>query len=298
MNYHDPVLLQESIEGLNIQNDGVYVDATYGGGGHSRMILKKISAKGHLYGFDQDEDVLPNLTENERFTFLNYNFRYLKRVLRLEGIDQVDGILADLGVSSHQINQAERGFSFRYDALLDMRMNQESGQTAADLLNDYSADQLQTLFSKYGEVRNAKTLAQAIVNERTKKPIQTTADFLLIMNPLVRGNRNRYLAQVFQALRIEVNDEMGALEDFLKDCLQVLKPGGRLVVISYHSLEDRMVKNLLRSGNTEGTVNKDFYGNIDRPFKIISKKAILPGEEEIKINPRARSAKMRIGERV
>jgi len=298
MNYHDPVLLRESIEGLDIKNDGIYVDATYGGGGHSRMILKKIGAKGHLYGFDQDEDVLPNLTENERFTFLNYNFRHLRRVLRLEGMDQVDGILADLGVSSHQSNDADRGFSFRYDALLDMRMNRESDLTAAELLNTYSADRIQQVLSKYGEVRNAKTLAQTIVSERSKKPINTTADFLLILNPLVRGNRNRYLAQVFQALRIEVNDEMGALEDFLKDCLEVLKPGGKLVVISYHSLEDRMVKNLLRSGNTDGTIEKDFYGNITRPFKIISKKSILPTDEEIKINPRARSAKMRIGEKL
>ena len=258
MNYHDPVLLRESIEGLTIKDDGTYVDATYGGGGHSRMILKQLGAKGHLYGLDQDEDVLPNLTENERFTFLNYNFRYLRRVLRLHSVDQVDGILADLGVSSHQINNADRGFSFRYDAMLDMRMNQDTEPTAADLLNRYSAEQLQLLLSKYGEVRNAKTLAQTIVAERVKKPIQTTADFLLIMNPLVRGNRNRYLAQVFQALRIEVNDEMGALDDFLKDSLEVLKPGGRLVVISYHSLEDRMIKNFFRSGNTDGQIEKDF----------------------------------------
>jgi len=295
MNYHDPVLLQESIDGLDIKNDGTYVDATYGGGGHARMILKKLDANGHLYGFDQDEDVLVNLTENERFTFLNYNFRYLQRVLRLHSVDQVDGILADLGVSSHQINQADRGFSFRYDAMLDMRMNRETEFTAADLLNTYSAEKIQLILSKYGEVRNAKTLAETIVAERAKKPIQTTADFLLIMNPLVRGNRNRYLAQVFQALRIEVNDEMGALEDFMKGCLEVLKPGGRLVVISYHSLEDRMIKNFFRAGNAEGEVDKDFYGNISRPFKAITKKTILPTEEEIRINPRARSAKMRIG---
>ncbi len=297
MNYHDPVLLQESLEGLNIRNDGIYVDATFGGGGHSKMIIQKLSAEGHLYGFDQDEDVLPNITENERFTFLHYNFRYLRRVLRLQGIDQVDGILADLGVSSHQFDDAGRGFSYRFEADLDMRMDQQQLLTAANILNTYEAGKLQKVFSQYGEVRNAKTLAQAIVAERVKKPIDSTGDFMMILEGTIRGNRNRYLSQVFQALRIEVNDEMGALKDFLQGSLEVLRPGGRLVVISYHSLEDRMVKQFLRHGNFDGKVDKDFYGNIYRPFKLISKKVIAPSEKEIKENPRARSAKMRIAEK-
>ena len=298
MSYHDPVLLQESIDALNIEENGIYVDATFGGGGHSRMILQKIGAKGHLYGFDQDEDVLPNVSENERFTFIHHNFKYLKRFLKLNGVAEVDGILADLGVSSYQLNQAERGFSFRFDADLDMRMNQQGDITAAEILNSYDLKDLQNVFSLYGEVRNAKTLAHAIVDERTRKPIKTINDFLNILGPLVRGNRNRYLAQVFQALRIEVNDEIGALKTFLESAKEVLKSGGRLVIISYHSLEDRLVKNFVKTGNFEGEVIKDFYGNIERPFKIITKKAMLPSEEEIKRNPRARSAKMRIAEKI
>ena len=297
MSYHDPVLLKESINALNIKEDGVYVDATYGGGGHSHLILKKLGAKGHLFGFDQDEDVLPNVSENERFTFIHHNFKYLKRFLKLNGVAQVDGILADLGVSSYQLNQADRGFSYRFDADLDMRMNQQGELTAADILNDYDSESLQNVFSLYGEVRNAKTLANAIVAAREKRAIQSINDFMQILKPLIRGNRNRYLAQVFQALRIEVNDEIGALKTFLKAALEVLKPGGRLVVIAYHSLEDRLVKHFFRSGNFEGELVKDFYGNIERPFKIISKKAIIPSEEEIKNNPRARSAKMRVAEK-
>jgi 16S rRNA (cytosine1402-N4)-methyltransferase len=298
MSYHDPVLLQESIDALNIKENGIYVDATFGGGGHSNLILQKIGAKGHLYGFDQDEDVLPNVSENERFTFIHHNFKYLKRFLKLNGVVQVDGILADLGVSSYQLNQAERGFSFRFDADLDMRMNQQGDVTAEEVLNSYDSKSLQNVFSLYGEVRNAKTLANAIVDEREKKPIKTINDFLQILGPLIRGNRNRYLAQVFQALRIEVNDEIGALKTFLESAKEVLNPGGRLVVIAYHSLEDRLVKNFFKTGNFEGEVIKDFYGNIERPFKIITKKAILPSEEEIKINPRARSAKMRVAEKI
>lgn len=298
MEYHDPVLLKESLEGLITRNDGTYIDATFGGGGHSSKIIERLSAEGHLYGFDQDEDVLPNITEDERFTFLHYNFRYLQRILRLHNIEKVDGILADLGVSSHQFDDASRGFSYRFEAELDMRMDQQQAITASKILNTYEANTLQNIFSQYGEVRNAKTLAEAIVKERGNKPITTTGDFLMLLDGVVRGNRIRYLSQVFQALRIEVNDEMGALKDFLKGSLEVLKPGGRLVVISYHSLEDRLVKQFLRSGNLEGTIEKDFYGNIHRPFKIISKKAIVPTEEEIKRNPRARSAKMRIAERI
>ncbi len=298
MSYHDPVLLQESIDALQIKENGIYVDATYGGGGHSKLILQKLGAKGHLYGFDQDEDVLPNVSENERFTFIHHNFKYLKRFLKLNGVVQVDGILADLGVSSYQLNQAERGFSFRFDAELDMRMNQQGDITAAKILNNYDSKELQNVFSLYGEVRNAKTLANAIVDERNKKPIKTINDFLQVLGPLIRGSRNRYLAQVFQAIRIEVNDEIGALKIFLESAKEVLKPGGRFVVIAYHSLEDRLVKNFFKTGNLEGEVIKDFYGNIERPFKIITKKAMLPTTVEIKINPRARSAKMRVAEKI
>ncbi len=298
MDYHNPVLLQESIDALNIEAAGIYVDATFGGGGHSRLILQKLDAKGHLYSFDQDEDVLPNLIdENEKFTFIHHNFRFLKRFLRLHGVSQVDGILADLGVSSHQLDDAKRGFSFRFETDLDMRMNQEGDLTAADVLRTYSAEALQQMFSRFGEVRNSKTLAQAIVSERSHKAIKTTSEFLLLLNPLVRGNRNRYLAQVFQALRIEVNDEMEALETFLQEAREVLKPGGKMVIISYHSLEDRLVKNFFKTGNIDGEVVKDFYGNIDRPFKLITKKALLPSKQEIDLNPRARSAKMRIAEK-
>lgn len=296
--YHKPVLLTESIEALNIAEAGIFVDATYGGGGHSRLILQKLDAKGHLYSFDQDEDVLPNLiTEEERFTFIHHNFRFFKRFLRLHGVSQLDGVLGDLGVSSHQLDDATRGFSFRFDTDLDMRMNQEGEVTAADVLRTYSAEALQQMFSRYGEVRNSKTLAQAIVAERNQKAIRTTSDFLMMLNPLIRGNRNRYLAQVFQALRIEVNDEMGALQTFLSEARELLKPGGRLVIISYHSLEDRLVKNFIKTGNFDGEVIKDFYGNIERPFKLITKKALLPSKQEIDQNPRARSAKLRIAEK-
>jgi len=297
MDYHDPVLLEESINALQIKNDGIYVDATFGGGGHSRKILEQLGAKGHLFGFDQDSDVLPNLTEQEQFTFVHHNFRYLKRFLRLHGVRQVDGILADLGVSSHQLNDASRGFSFRFDAELDMRMNQDGETKARDLLEKYTAAELQDVFSKYGEVRNSRMLAQTIVQERSKKKIKSVGDFMMILNPLIRGNRNRYLAQVFQALRIEVNQEMEVLKDFLQQALEVLKPEGTLVVIAYHSLEDRLVKHFLKCGNFTGEQEKDFYGNIHRPFKIITKKALLPGDEEIQKNPRARSAKMRVAQK-
>ena len=295
--YHQPVLLQESIDGLNIRENGIYVDATFGGGGHARSILKRLGAKGHLFGFDQDEDVLKNLPDDNRLTFVQHNFRYLKRFLRLHEVKQVDGILADLGVSSHQLDQAERGFSYRFEADLDMRMNQQGGVTAREILNDYSASELQRMFSEYGEVRNSKTLALAIVARRKLKPIINSNDFLNLINELIRGNRARYLAQVFQAIRIEVNDEINVLKDFLKEALEVLKPGGRLVVIAYHSLEDRVVKNFFRSGNFEGEMIKDFYGNIERPFKLISRKALIPTNTELKANPRSRSAKLRIAEK-
>ena len=296
--YHIPVLANESIDALNIKPKGVYVDATFGGGGHSKLILDKIDTDSRLIGFDQDEDALANVIDDDRFTFVHHNFRFLKRFLRLHGIREVDGILADLGVSSHQLDEAERGFSYRFNAQLDMRMNQQSGETAADLVNTLTAEALQELFSKFGEVRNSKMLAKAIVDKRQATTIKTIGDFLGIVEPLIRGQRHRYLAQVFQALRIAVNDEMGALADFFQQAMEVLKPGGRLVVITYHSIEDRLTKRLLKTGNVEGIVEKDFYGNIKRPFKVITKKAILPSPQEIKVNPRSRSAKLRIGEKI
>jgi 16S rRNA (cytosine1402-N4)-methyltransferase len=297
MAYHIPILAKESIEALAIKKDGVYLDATFGGGGHSRLILNELGEKGRLFAFDQDDDSLRNLIEDERFTFNHHNFRYIKQFLRLHGVKQVDGILADLGVSSHQLDEAERGFSFRFEADLDMRMNRSEEVTAATVLKTYSAVDLQTLFGEYGEVRNAKSLAQKIVQEREHRPIRTIGDLLGIIEPLVRGHKHRYLAQVFQALRIEVNDEMGALREFLEATLEVLKPGGRLVVISFHSLEDRMVKNLLKTGNVDGDVKSDFYGKIERPFEQINKGVITPSEDEMAKNTRARSAKMRIGVR-
>jgi 16S rRNA (cytosine1402-N4)-methyltransferase len=290
-------MAQACIDGMITDPDGVYIDATFGGGGHSRLILEHLGEEGKLVGFDQDEDALDNVPEDERFIFVQHNFRYLKRFLKLHRIQQVDGILADLGVSSHQLDVPERGFSFRFDAALDMRMNQQQEETAASLLQRLTADELQDILSRFGEVRNAKTLAEQLVAEQRVKPVKTIGEFLTIVAPLVRGNRARYLAQVFQALRIAVNDEMGALEDFLNQCLEVLKPGGRLVVLSYHSLEDRMIKHFLKTGNVEGVQDKDFYGNIHRPFKVLTKKAALPTAEEIERNSRARSAKLRIGER-
>lgn len=293
--YHSPVLAREAIEALSIKSDGIYIDATFGGGGHSRLILKELGAEGHLHGFDQDADALSNIPDDDRFTLNHHNFRFMKRFMRFHGIGKVDGILADLGVSSHQFDEAERGFSFRFNADLDMRMNQKQEKTAAHILNHYDVEDLQHIFSAYGEIRNAKTLAEAIVSARIFQPIKTIQQFLDVLGPIVRGGRNRYLAQVFQALRIEVNDEIGVLEDFLLQCKQLLAPDGRLVVISYHSLEDRLVKNLLKTGNLDGKMIQDDYGNINRPFKVIMKKPVLPTKEEININPRARSAKMRVG---
>lgn len=294
MEYHNPVLATEAIEALNLQTAGTYVDATFGGGGHARLILQALGEQGRLIGFDQDEDAQRNTLDDPRFTFVPHNFRFLRRFLRLHGAEQVDGILADLGVSSHQLNEAERGFSFRFDTQLDMRMNQQGERSAADVLATYTEAELQNMFGTLGEVRNARTLAQAIVRERQVRPLRSIGDLLALLDPLVRGQRNRYLAQVFQALRMEVNDEVGALRDFLEQSLQVLKPGGRLVVIAYHSIEDRMVKNCIKTGNVDGKMEQDFYGNIARPFEVLSKKAILPSEAEIKENPRSRSAKMRV----
>ncbi|MBR9921302.1 MAG: 16S rRNA (cytosine(1402)-N(4))-methyltransferase RsmH [Bacteroidetes bacterium] len=297
MSYHLPVLAKESIDALAIKRDGVYVDATFGGGGHSRLILEQLGPTGLLMAFDQDVDAEENVPADDRIQFHRQNFRLMQPFFRLNGIEKFDGLLADLGVSSHQFDTAERGFSFRFEAPLDMRMNQEGALTAASILRDYPAAELQQMFSRNGEVRNARTLASRIVEERNKKPLQTVGEFLELLDPLVRGNRARYLAQVFQALRIEVNDEIGALEELLTLALNMLKPGGRLVVISYHSLEDRLVKHFLKTGNVRGEVIKDDYGKIYRPFRILTKKAIIPSETEVKENPRARSAKLRVGER-
>lgn len=296
--YHQPVLAKESIKALNIQSNSTIVDATFGGGGHSKLILEELGAEGRLFGFDQDADALQNALDDSRFTFVQANFEHLSRFLKLHTVRSVDGILADLGVSSHQLDEGERGFSYRYEAALDMRMNQQSERTAATILNTYTQKDLQDIFSRYGEVRNAKTLAQAIVAAKSQQPFRTINDLMTTIEPLIKGQRLRYLSQVFQALRIEVNDEMGVLERFLKEAMKVLKPGGKLVIIAYHSLEDRMVKQFLKTGNINGDVQRDFYGEIFRPFKIITKKAVLPSDEEIRVNSRARSAKMRIGERL
>jgi len=298
MSYHLPVMAQQCIEHLQIKADGVYVDVTFGGGGHSKLILEQLGPNGRLVAFDQDADAKGNLLDDSRVLFAPANFRYLERYFRLFGIQQIDGLLADLGVSSHQLDVPDRGFSFRFAADLDMRMNQSDGPTAAEVLEKTSASELQFVFGTYGEVRNAKTLAKKIVAIREEQPIKTVADLVAIAEPLAFGNPNRYLAQVFQALRIAVNDEMGALEDMLTQATQVLKPGGRLVAMSYHSLEDRMVKNILKSGQTSGELIKDFYGHIDRPYKILTKKPLEADADEIEQNSRARSAKLRVGERL
>ena len=296
-NYHTTVLLNEAVEGLNIRPDGVYVDATFGGGGHSRLILNALSGKGKLIGFDQDDDVRSQIIENDRFIFLNHNFRELKRMLRFSAIRRVDGILADLGVSSHQFDEAERGFSYRFDAPLDMRMNQAEGTTAADILNRYTAENLQKILSEYGEVRNARTLSNALVAARVGKSYHNISDLLAVSDPLSMGDKMRYRSQVFQAFRMEVNDEIGALKDFLQQSLEVLSAGGRLAVITFHSIEDRIVKNFMKSGNFDGELETDFYGNITRPFTLINKKPIEPSAEEIRSNPRSRSAKLRVAEK-
>jgi 16S rRNA (cytosine1402-N4)-methyltransferase len=299
MAYHVPVLAGESVGYLDLRPGGVYVDATFGGGGHSRYILEQAGSLDlRLFGFDQDEAAATNALDDSRFTFVAANFRHLRNFLRLHGVDRIDGLLADLGVSSHQFDQADRGFSFRFDAELDMRMGSGADRSAADVVNNYGTDDLQRVFGEYGEVRNARTLAHAVVEARDRSPISTIQDFLQTVDPWVRGQRPRYLAQVFQALRIEVNDEIGALTDLLAQATDLLIPThGRLSVISYHSLEDRITKNYLKTGNADGTVIKDFYGKIDRPYTILTKKPVLPSPEEIRRNPRARSAKLRAGQR-
>ena len=296
--YHVSVLLKESIEHLNIRPDGNYVDLTFGAGGHSRSILNELSAKGHLYAFDQDEDAVENIIHDTRFTLIEANFRYLKRFLRLEGISEVDGILADLGVSSHQLDFPERGFSYRFDAPLDMRMNIKSDMSAADLLRTYSEESLVEILSNYGEVRNSKSLAKAIINARKFADIKTTFDFNRVLDQNVMGLRLKYFSQVYQALRMEVNDEIGALKDMLEDGLAVLKPGGRFSVITFHSIEDRVVKNFFNSGNFDGEVEKDEFGNIQKPFSLVNKKVIMADSKEQKVNVRSRSAKLRVAEKI
>ena len=297
--YHVPVLLTESIDGLAIQPTGIYVDVTFGGGGHSREILKHLGPKGHLYSFDQDADAEKNIVADDRFTFVRSNFRYIKQWMRYYGVEKVDGLLADLGVSSHHFDDAERGFSFRFDAPLDMRMNKRAGLTAADVVNDYDEKQLADVLYLYGELKQARRMAALIVKARGQHRIETTNDLLKTVESLIQPEREKKeTAQLFQALRIEVNHEMEALKDMLDGAMQVLREGGRLSVITYHSLEDRIVKNMLKAGNAEGQVKQDFFGRLEKPFRLVNNKVIVPTEEEQQRNPRSRSAKLRIAERV
>ena len=296
--YHVPVMLKQSIDALVTNPDGIYVDVTMGGGGHSREILRRLSDKGRLLCLDQDEDAVENAPQDERCTFCRSNFRYLRNWLHYHDAQQVDGILADLGVSSHHLDDAERGFSFRNDGPLDMRMNQKALRTATSVVNDYTEEALNEVLRLYGELKNSKQIAKAIVNARAKEKIQTIGKLLEVISPLMpREREKKELAKVFQALRIEVNDEMGALREMLEVSPKVLKQGGKLVIITYHSLEDRLVKNLMKTGNIEGRVEKDFYGNLCSPFGKASK-AEVPDEEEIQRNPRSRSAKLRVAERI
>jgi 16S rRNA (cytosine1402-N4)-methyltransferase len=304
--YHIPVLLRESVDGLGIKPGGIYVDVTFGGGGHSREILSRIAGNGHLYSFDQDADAernigtpLPDGTmpATDGFTFVRSNFRFIKNWMRYYGVEKIDGLLADLGVSSHHFDDETRGFSFRFDAPLDMRMNKRSGKTAADILNAEEEETLADIFYLYGELKNSRRIASAVVKARQQKPIVTTHDFINVVEPLFKREREKKeMAKLFQALRIEVNHEMDALKEMLMGATELLRPGGRLSVITYHSLEDRMVKNIMKSGNTEGKINKDFFGRPDTPFKMINK-VTLPTAEEQERNPRSRSAKLRIAEK-
>jgi 16S rRNA (cytosine1402-N4)-methyltransferase len=301
MTYHVPVLLKESVDGLNIGNGGVFVDVTFGGGGHSREIMSRLDANGHLYSFDQDADAEKNAEgfDVERFTFVRSNFRFLKNFLKYHGVEQIDGLLADLGVSSHHFDDSERGFSFRFEGKLDMRMNQRAGKTAADVVNTYDEKQLADVLYLYGELKQSRKIASAIVKSRQAKKVETIGDFLDIVKPFFRNEREKKeLAKVFQALRIEVNHEMDALRDMLKGATEMLKPGGRLVVITYHSLEDRIVKNVMKTGNAEGEEDKDFFGRVNTPYRLVNRQVIVPDDEEMARNPRSRSAKLRIAERI
>lgn len=296
--YHVPVLLDESIQGLDLKPGGVYVDVTFGGGGHSREILSRLAPDAHLYSFDQDADAEQNIGEpDDRFTFVRSNFRYLKNWMRYYGVEHIDGLLADLGVSSHHFDDAERGFSFRFEAPLDMRMNKRAGQTAADIVNTYDEAKLADIFYIYGEMKNSRRIAAAVVKARQDKEIKTTSDFLAAVEPLFRREREKKdMAKLFQALRIEVNHEMDALKEMLASATELLAPGGRLSIITYHSLEDRIVKNFMKAGNAEGKVDQDFFGRINTPYKAVGK-LIIPTDEEQERNPRSRSAKLRVAEK-
>lgn len=304
--YHVPVLLGESIDGLDIKPAGTYVDVTFGGGGHSREILSRLSAGGRLFSFDQDADAEQNISplpassqgKGATFQFVRSNFRYLKNWMRYYGVEHIDGLLADLGVSSHHFDDAERGFSFRFDAPLDMRMNKRAGRTAADIVNDESEKRLADIFFLYGELKNARRIAAAICKARQQQRIETTQQFLQAVEPLFNREREKKdMAKLFQALRIEVNREMEALRDMLKAATELIRPGGRLVVITYHSLEDRIVKNVMKAGNVEGKVEQDFFGRVETPFRLINNKVITPTDDELIQNPRSRSAKLRIAEK-
>lgn len=298
MEYHNPVLRQLSVDYLVTDPDGVYVDVTYGGGGHSRTILEKLN-QGQLIAFDQDADAQSQLIEDERFTFVASNFKNLGRFLKYHQAYPVDGILADLGVSSHQFDTPERGFSYREDGVLDMRMNRQTGNSAQDIINQYDEKALSDIFYRYGELSDGRALARRILKAREEQPITTTQQLVEVLKPaLIRGKENKSLSKIFQAIRIEVNQEMAVLESFLEQTVNALKVGGRLVIISYHSLEDRLVKNFMRAGNLSGEVEKDFFGNPQTPFKLITRKAIQPDDEEINLNPRARSAKLRVAEKI
>lgn len=296
--YHIPVLMKDSVDGLNIGSAGIYVDVTFGGGGHSREILSRLDADGHLYSFDQDADAEKNIINDNRLTFVRSNFRYLKNWMRYYGVDHIDGLLADLGVSSHHFDDESRGFSFRFDAPLDMRMNKRDGTTAADVVNTYDGERLADIFYLYGELKNSRKIAAALVKARAAHKIETTQDFIGAVESLFRREREKKdMAKLFQALRIEVNNEMTALKEMLRSATELLRPGGRLSVITYHSLEDRIVKNVMKTGNPEGKMKQDFFGRIETPFTLINNKVITPDDEELTNNPRSRSAKLRIAEK-
>lgn len=297
--YHIPALLNECIEGLNIAPDGIYVDATFGGGGHSRAIVNNLGENGHLYSFDQDQDAIANAIDDPRFTFVYSNFAYITNFMRFYGVQHVDGILADLGVSFHHFDESDRGFSFRFDGILDMRMNQRGGKDARWILANYSEEQLSQIFYLYGELKTSRKIANAIVKSRNNKTINTTGELLDIIKPFIKPSQEKKeLAQVFQALRIEVNNEIDVLKSFLNQTIKVLKPSGRIVILTYHSLEDRLVKNFFKSGNIEGKIEKDFFGKVNTPFRLINNKVIVASEDEVARNPRARSAKLRIAEKI
>ena len=297
--YHIPALLNECIDGLNIKPNGVYVDVTFGGGGHSRAIMENLDKNGHLYGFDQDQDAIANAIDDKRFTFVYSNFAYISNFLRYHKVKQVDGILADLGVAFHHFDESDRGFSFRFDGTLDMRMNRKSENDARKVIATYDEERLADILYLYGELKSSRKIASAIVKARAKNPINTTGDLLEVIKPFIKPTQEKKeLAQVFQALRIEVNNEIDVLKSLLQQSIKVLKPGGRLVILTYHSLEDRLVKNFLKSGNIEGKVEKDFFGKVNSPFRLINNKVIVASDEEVERNPRARSAKLRIAEKI